>query len=376
MKYGKSLFVGFICLGALSSCSFLTKKIAGLKPQPARHRPYFSPVWIKNHDPLYDTGNLPIGLQGPLIHEGLVYAGHGSGEMRAYQLSDGRLIWKRRDHGAYHSSPIIYGDDLIYGTVEGRIYARNHRSGELIWNVDLDAAVESEGTLYKGRLFYQARNHKVFCLDAKTGKVLWAYKRSVPFLTTLQRASRPLIYGNKLYVGFADGIVGAFSIDDGVLIWEQKIVSGSKFVDVDMDPFIFNGHLILGSLTGPLTVLNPKTGAILRKLNYHVTRQPISWKKRLILGTSDGEIVILGKDYRLLSRRSLGDQGISSMVLWKQGLVVSTVGGELFFLGPEDLELKERYHLGHKSSAVFGKIKVKEGKLAVYSSRNRLYLFK
>ena len=33
----------------------------------------FKPVWIKDLDPAYDSGNLPIALQSPLIHEGIVY---------------------------------------------------------------------------------------------------------------------------------------------------------------------------------------------------------------------------------------------------------------------------------------------------------------
>ncbi len=356
----------------LSSCSTLHQW--GFKG-PKSSKNFFKPIWIKNHDPEYDTGNLPIGLQSPFVHEGIVYAGHGSGEMRAYELSNGRLVWRAKDNGAYHSGPVLMGDYITYGSVEGRVYARHRLNGELLWNVDLGAAIESKGVISRGRLYYHTRNHKIFCLDAKTGKILWAYKRSVPFIATLQRASRPLIDKNKLYVGFADGTVAAFSIEEGILLWENKIVSGPKFIDVDASPLIFNNQLIIGSLSGSLAVMDRENGFVKRKLKYNVSRKPLILDKRLFLGTVNGEIVVLGRNLKEVASRKISDAAISSMALWKGGLAISTVDGHLIYIDPKNLSIKSSIYLGHRSSAVFGELGVREGKLAAYSSRNRLYVF-
>jgi outer membrane protein assembly factor BamB len=344
----------------------------GLKgPRPEKKA--FRPIWIKNHDPGYDTGNLPIGLQSPVIHQGILYIGHNSGYMFAYELENGRTVWSTKDKGAYHAAPVVYDESVIYGTVEGRVYRRHRLNGKLEYEVDLGASIESEPVIAKGRLFVHTRNHKIFCLDVKTGKILWAYRRSVPFLTTLQRVSRPLIRENKLYVGFADGVVAAFSIEEGILLWETKVGEGSKFVDVDARPYFYRGKILIGPQRGQFAVINPINGMLERRLPYQVSREPMIWKNRLILPTVDGELVFLDKNFKKENLIKISKAGISSIVPWKNGLAVSTVEGELFYLdGPT---VAERIHFGHEASAVFSRLQVSEETLALFSSRNRLYVF-
>ena len=335
----------------------------------------FKPLWAKNHDPLYNSGNLPIGVQNPSIYQGIVYIGHNKGEMRAYDIEDGRLIWKAKDNGAYHSGVVLMGDYITYGTVKGRAYSRHRLSGKLLWSVDLGASIETDGVLFEGRLYYHTRNHKIFCLDAMTGKILWAFKRSIHLMATLQRASRPLVDREKLYVGLADGTVVAFSLQEGIPLWERKIISGSKFIDADVDPLLFHGELIVAGASGLLTVLDKKNGLIKRRLNYSIARAPLIWGEHLILGTVNGEIVILDKNLRKVASQNVSTTSISSILPWKKGFVVATVGGYLLFMNSKDLSLQASYHLGHQSSAIFAPLKAEEGKLVVYSARNRLYVF-
>ena len=352
-------------------CGFIT--IKGVRPKGLSA---FTPSWIRNNDPLYETGNLPIALHSPLIFRGLLYSGHNDGHMMAYELKNGRLVWKKYDGGQYHGTPMVYKDFIIYGTTDGQVYARHYLTGEVKFRVDLDASVESEGVVSKGRLFFHLRNHKIFCLDVETGKIFWSYKRSIPYLSTLQRVSRPLIKGNRLYVGMADGYVAAFSVEDGQLLWETKVTSGHKFVDVDTSPVLKGNHLLMGPLSGPLTILNPTTGKILRRLDgHHVSRAPLIEKDRIFLGTRDGRLVHLNPYFKLVKEKKLSQGVITSILPWKKKLVVSTVAGELFLVDPVDFSLLEKKHLGHANSAVFGQMRVGEGSLALISSRNRLYVF-
>ena len=145
-----------------------------------------------------------------------------------------------------HSTPTVYKDLLIYGTLQGRLFARNRITGILKYSVELGSGVETQGVIYKDRLYVHLRNHKIFCLDAQTGAVIWTYKRSMSYKTTLQRASRPLIYKDKLYVGFADGYLVSFSAQDGSLLWETKLAEDVKFLDVDTAPKLFFGKIFVG----------------------------------------------------------------------------------------------------------------------------------
>lgn len=357
-------FVGF----SLNGCSHI---------QADKEKdPYFRVLWSKDReitDPT--TGNLSIALNSPYIYEGMVYAGHNDGQMIAYELDTGREIWKGNDKSSYHSGPVIFKDQLIYGTVQGRIYSRQYLTGKLKYVVDLGASVETEGVVYKGRIFFHLRNHQIFCLDAETGKILWAYKRSIPYQTTLQKASRPLVVENKVYVGFADGYAAAFGIDDGVLLWENKLVSGSKFVDIDATPVMKDGKLFVASLAGPIAILEPNTGNLLRNLDYVASRAPMVRGEQLLISTVDGELVLLDKSFKEVVKNKISNAAISSVVEWKGMLAVATVGAQVYIVDPNKLKILEMRNLGHSYSAVFGQLQSSENKLALLSSRNRLYIF-
>lgn len=375
-------FVAVVSLITLiSSCSSLSKKLGDYAPRPVKEKtPIFKPIWVKNLDISHNTGNLPIGLQGPAIFDGIVYIGHNDGPVAAYDLYNGRDIWQadesQGNKSSYHAAPVIFGQLVAYGNVAGRLFARDRLSGKLSYDVDLGGAIEGQPTYYNGRLIVHTRNHKIICLDALTGKILWAYKRAIPFLTTLQRVSKPIVHNNHVYVGFADGTVGAFSVEEGGLLWDRKVVDGPKFIDVDTRPLIYKNKLIVGSLAGDISVMELNGGAILRKIPYQIGRAPIIVPEGLVFGTSEGEIVMLDENFSELKKIDVSEYAITSVRKWKKGYVAGTTKGQLIAIDKDFTKVEEVFNFGHSSSALFGDLAVEDGILAAYSSRNRLYVFK
>ncbi len=339
----------------------------------------FNPAWIKNLDPLYESGNLPIALQSPLIYDGLLYVGNNSGYMQAYELENGKLVWSELDNSTFHSSPVIYKDQVIYGTVQGRVISRHYTTGKIKYSVDLGASVETKGVIHKGRIFFQLRNHQIFSLDVETGKILWGYKRSVSFVTTLQRAATPLVYKDKVIVGFADGNLAALSVDEGSLLYETKLSSASKFVDVDNSAFVLDDKLYIGSVGSVVFQVDPNSGKILKKSDFVASRTPFYDPKinpdQLYFGTQNGEILITDKNLTVLKRVRFSSGVISSIVSFKKSLAISSTSGDVIIIDSKSLNEIERLNLGHAYSAVFGDMDSSDEHLAVLSSRNRLYIF-
>jgi outer membrane protein assembly factor BamB len=379
----RPLFLGAVLL-LTGACSRLPlssgeklERFTGVRPMPVKTETnIFRAAWIKNHDPAHPTGNLPIGLQEPLLHEGVVYIGDDRGYMRSYEAQTGRLLWSGYDQSSYHSGAVAYQDQIIYGTVQGRLISRHRTSGEVKYEIDLGSSVDGRVVISGGRLFVHLRNHQLFSLDAETGKVLWAYRRSVPYQTTLQRVSTPLIDDQRLYLGFADGFVVALSLEDGLLIWEQRLAQGEKFVDIDADPILFMNQLLMGAGTTNATMLDPATGSISYQLPYTTNRRPmVVADNQVILGTTDGRLILLSRELREL--RSAQLQGaVTSMTFWGTYLVASTTAGKLYALEPSSFDIVETFDFGHAHSAVFGEVRAEGEMLVVKSSRNRLYAFR
>lgn len=332
--------------------------------------------WSKNLDPVHNTGNLPIGTASPFIYEDLLFQGNLTGEMVAYDLDRGTEVWKKSEGVAINGKASIFKENILYGTMSGRVYSRHYLTGKLNYGIDLGEPIESELVVSNGRMYAHLRNHKIVAMDASTGKIFWSYRRSVPFTTTLQRVSKVLPYKNKLIVGFADGYLVALTRDEGVVAWEQKITDGLKFVDVDTDPVYFNGFIVASSAIGKMRFINPDNGLIAKTVDLTAAHAPIKIADELVVGTVFGEVARINKDGRIVIKRKVSKAGISSLVNWRGGFAVASMSGKVMQLDAKNLKTIEEFELGSSQSAVFGFLQQANDYLAIYSSRNRLYVFK
>lgn len=368
-------FLSLILLIALfSSCAKLEKYKPVATDNPKQ---YLLRVWTKNFDPKYETGNLPIATTSPMIHQGILFQGGLTGKFSAFDAVSGREIWGVQEKEAVSSQASIYGKYVIYGTASGRLTARHFVSGELKYQVDLGSAIESQPVFARGRGFVHLRNHQIISFDAATGKVLWGFKRTIPFSTTIQRVSKPLIQNNRVIVGFADGHLVAISLEDGLMIWERKMSNATKFIDVDAAPILFNGFLYSGSLNGRLSQIDPTTGKLLQTFPYTISRAPYVYKNFLYLSTVDGKVVRLDAEGEVKASTVLQEKfPVTGVVAWKGDLVVINAQGFLYRLDLEDLKILESQWMGSVASAFYGDIAKSDDTLAVFSSRSRLYVFR
>jgi outer membrane protein assembly factor BamB len=342
---------------------------------PERQSDFFNVLWAKNLDPDYVSGNLPIGLGAPRIFNDIVYMGSIKGEMTAYDIESGRVLWKAQENTELGGPAEFFKDHVAYGGLNGRLFVRHYLTGKLKYAIDLSAPIESAPHFFNDRMTVYLRGHQIVHLDAETGKILWVYKRAVPVTTTLQRTTRPLILGDKIVVGFADGFVGALSSQEGLLLWETKIVENNKFVDVDLNPVLVSGVIVTGSPSGDLKAINPDNGAVSRSFGVSVMAHPYLRGEQIILGTNDGDVLIMSISGEILKRVKVSKQAVSSVTWWKNTIVAASFDGKIRAIDPLTLQITDEFALGYDFSSVFSDLVVQEDYLAVYSSRNRLYLF-
>lgn len=354
----------------------LTVACGSFKPHaPEKKSDFFKVAWAKNLDPDFQSGNLPIGIGAPRIFNDIVYMGSINGVMSAYDIESGRLLWSHEEKTPLGGPVEFFKDHVAYGGQNGRLFVRHYLTGEMKYAIDLGAPVESAPYFYQDRLLIYLRGHQIVHLDAETGKVLWVYKRAVPVTTTLQRTTKPLVIGNKIILGFADGFVGALSVDEGLLLWETKIVEQSKFIDVDLNPVLAGGVIITGSPSGDLKAVNPDNGALSRSYGVSVMAHPVLKGEQLILGTNDGEVILMSLGGDVLKKAKISKQPVSAVGWWKDSLVAASFDGKLRAVDPLTMKVMDEFAMGYDYSAVFSDLVITDEYMAIYSSRNRLYLF-
>ena len=144
-----------------------------------------------------------------------------------------------------------------------------------------------------------------------------------------------------------------------------------------MEPVVFGGRLYVGSPSGDLHVFNADTGNIVKTIKDKVGRSPRVIDQKLVYTTIEGKVVILDGSGRETKRIELSGAGyLGSAVAWNDGIVVPSIGGTLYLLDKKTYRLLDERFLGHAYSALFGSLAVGGGTLAVFSSRNRLYVYR
>lgn len=343
---------------------------------PAKNQKFFQMAWAKNLDPEYISGNLPIGVGAPRIYDDIIYQGTLSGEMMAMDAETGRTLWKTDENAALGAPVARFGEYIAYGAETGRLFVRHYLTGEMKYSIDLSAPIESAPVFNSGRLLIYLRGHQIVNMDAETGKVLWSYRRAVPVTTTLQRTAKPLVIDQKVIVGFADGFVGALSFQDGSLLWETKIVENAKFVDVDLNPILVGQMVVTGSPSGEMMGINPQSGAVAMNFGVSVLSHPYLKGQQLLVGTNDGEVILLGLTGEKLKSAKISKQPVSAVTWWKDHIIAASFDGYLRAIDPLTMEVVGTHALGYDFSSIFSDLVISDEFLTIYTSRNHLYVFR
>ncbi len=366
------LFTFFSLVGCASIEQLQKKVIAPIQPKRS-----FSAKWGKNLDPTYLSGNLPIHLNGPAVYEGNIFIGSSGNGFLSIDERDGKIRWKVSENETYHSSPLVSGDSVIYGTESGRIKSRKMTNGELNFEIDLGASVDGNPIVSKGRLFIQLRNHQIFSLDASTGKILWSYKKSVTNKTTIQGVGEGLVDNNSVIFGFADGDLLSFRVETGDIIWERKIGrSADKFMDLNWPMVKFNDALATVDAAGNLYLVRFSDGEIINQFSIGISTNLVLHEDSLYFGDTSGSLHQLDRELKVTELAKFSKRTLSRVGIWNGKIIAGDINGLVSTFSLKELKTLWQKYLGNELSTMFRRpLKGDLGGLIMFTSRGRLYYY-
>ena len=77
----------------------------------------------------------------------------------------------------------------------------------------------------------------------------------------------------------------------------------------------------------------------------------------------------------VLKRKKISDHAVSAVGWWKDHIVAASFDGKLRAIDPLTMNVIDEFALGYSYSAVYSDLVINDDYMALYSSRNRLYLF-
>ncbi|MDC0325373.1 PQQ-binding-like beta-propeller repeat protein [bacterium] len=239
--------------------------------------------------------------------------GHLTLHVASHDLKDGSLIWetevfrpdpalikRRHQKNSYASSTPVLADGIIYAHF-GHLgtCALDLESGKVIWKQVIEyQPVHGNGgspVLVDDLLIFSvdgSKNPAVYALKASDGKIAWRTPRDSSARKKFS-FSTPLVIevkGHKQVVSPGSGMVGAYSVEDGTLLWQVRYGEGYSVIP---KPVLSGGLLFMGTGYDRPKVL----GIRVPKKIGDVTDSHIAWQTARSAPNTPSMIVVDGALY-------------------------------------------------------------------------------
>jgi outer membrane protein assembly factor BamB len=207
----------------------------------------------------------------PEMNADVIYAAAADGEVLAVDRKRGKVLWDTEVDVPLSAGIGLYEDTLLLGSSDGLVLRLDAGSGAQIWSTRMTGEVLSPPQTNGKVVVVHTLDGKLQGLDYDTGEVLWTYDSNMPVLT-IRGTSTPIINGDVVYAGFANGRVLAFDIAAGGIVWEARVAIAQgrseieRIVDVDGTMVLVGNELYVASYQGRIMAIDVASG---RKLWQH-----------------------------------------------------------------------------------------------------------
>jgi outer membrane protein assembly factor BamB len=218
------------------------------------------------------------------------YAGRlfvGSADARLHAVADsGTYLWAYKTGGRVYSSPLPNGDDVYFGSDDGKLYKIDVDSGALIWEYGTAGRVRGAPALADGIVCIASGDGFLHAVSADSGLQKW----KAP-IAPLTRAT-PAVKGDAVFLGDEKGQLHAFDIKSGAAKWTVKINGYVSQCPVVTDDGVFfaseQGEVALVAYDGALKWK--------RDLGARCSGQAIATQTQIIVPTENGLHVLKRAD--------------------------------------------------------------------------------
>jgi outer membrane protein assembly factor BamB len=227
----------FLFLFFMAACTSLPKQ-----PTPSRFGE-LGAIEIEK-SPRLNRG-APVGSYIPpvMLNTTDFLVGTLGGSFGRLDSTTGSFKWKKTFKVGVASRPVVKGNHVFVGAMNGFVYCYNLQDGKEIWKRKLSA--ETMGNLLMGAEFLYAAtaDNVLWALNTVTGQEQWTLRRPSPnaaYYWSLRGNTAGVLSPDKktIYLGFSDGIFLALKAQTGETIWERSFSRPGRFQDADVEPVL------------------------------------------------------------------------------------------------------------------------------------------
>ncbi len=195
-----------------------------------------------------------------VVKDGILYQG-GFKTFQAWDVKRHRLLWQYNDINNYcQASPVVDGNDVVFGAWDTYLRSLNRRTGALNWqwnngkSVNLYSPGNVVPVVTPDRVVIVAPDRVTTAIDRKSGKELWREKNDNKVRESLGHSAD----GEVAYAKTMDGTLVAMSTGDHYkMLWQVDLGFGYEHAPcIVLEHY---GYIYCGSRRGMLAVVNAST---------------------------------------------------------------------------------------------------------------------
>lgn len=354
MQLRKLVLPAMLSVTLLSGCSLFSgeEDVVKMSPLPTVEN-QFSPQVAWDTSVGSGIGDFYSNLH-PAFLDGNVYAADRRGTVKAVNSQDGKEIWSidlsektgffSRNRPALLSGGLTaVGAHVYVGSEKAQVYALNTSDGSIAWQTKVAGEALSRPVVSDGLVLIHTSNGMLQALNESDGAIKWTVNLDMPSLS-LRGESAPASAFGAAIVGGDNGRVSAVILNQGQIIWQQRISQPSgateidRLSDVDTTPVIVNGVVYALAYNGNLTALDLRSGQMLWKREIGSVKDFIVDAGRIYLIDQDDRVVALNADggVAIWRQSDLLHRNLTSPVLYNGYIVVGDSEGYLHWLNTDD----------------------------------------
>ena len=388
MQLRKVLLPGLLSVTLLSGCSLFSgeEDVVKMSPLPTVEN-QFTPSTAWDVSVGSGIGDFYSNLH-PAYADSVVYAADRKGTVKAVNADDGKEVWSvnlAEKDGWFSRKPAllsggltIAGGHVYVGSEKAQVYALDAGTGAIVWQTTAAGEVLSRPTASDGLVLVHTSNGQLQALDENSGVVKWTVNLDMPALS-LRGESAPAVAFGAAIVGGDNGRVSAVLMQQGQLIWQQRISQATgtteidRLSDVDTTPVIVNGVVYALAYNGNLTALDLRSGQILWKRELGSVNDFIVDGNRIYIADQNDRVLALTTDggVTLWTQSDLLHRLLTAPALYNGSLVVGDSDGYVHWINPEDGRFVAQQKVD--SSGFLTEPVVADGKLLIQAKDGTVY---
>lgn len=388
MQLRKLLLPGLLSVTLLSGCSLFSgeEDVVKMSPLPTVEN-QFTPSTAWDTSVGDGIGDFYSNLH-PAFADGVVYAADRKGTVKALKADDGKEVWSinlAEKDGWFSRKPALLsggltvtGGHVYVGSEKAQVYALNASDGSVAWQTTVAGESLSRPVVSDGLVLIHTSNGQLQALNEADGLVKWTVNLDMPALS-LRGESAPATAFGAAIVGGDNGRVSAVLMQQGQMIWQQRIsqATGSteidRLSDVDTTPVIVDGVVYALAYNGNLTALDLRSGQIMWKRELGSVNDFIVDGNRIYMVDQNDRLLALSTEggVTLWTQSDLLHRLLTAPALYNGSLVVGDSEGYMHWIDPENGRFVAQQKVD--SSGFLTEPVVADGKLLIQAKDGTLY---